>query len=165
MISPNIKPNALAALTRTAITSSCNSTDNLWLKYSAECCCWLEPECKLYNSPMIQAALPRISGHWLFKCGRQDSIKSDTWSQRSSLCRKEAKYMIWMLNIWIDRLRWNNHFLTISFRNECIKLSYWRLPCSNIWLWTISFTFGALIRFEIFRSVALEACEKKNFII
>lgn len=85
IISPNINPRALAALTRTAMTSSCSNTAILWLKYSAECCWWLEPECKLYNSPTIQAAFPRISDHWLFRCGKVDSIKSETCSPRSSV--------------------------------------------------------------------------------
>lgn len=42
-----MNPNAFAALTRTVATSSVNSAEILWFKYSAVCCCWLEPELRL----------------------------------------------------------------------------------------------------------------------
>lgn len=42
-----MKPKALAALIRTVATSSVNNAEILWFRYSAVCCCWLEPELKL----------------------------------------------------------------------------------------------------------------------
>lgn len=73
-----MKPNALAALIRTVATSSVNNAEILWFRYSAVCCCWLEPALRLWSIPMMQAAFPRISGQWLLRCGKHDSKKSDT---------------------------------------------------------------------------------------